>query len=123
MMNSRLDRINNWQELAAKAKYVAKGLAARCGVESRQLERYFRAKQRKPPSMWLRDERMRRAVGLLLESVTIKEVHDELGYRSAAHFSHDFRERFGISPSQFRSRSQAWRGRWKRGAWGVVRET
>ncbi len=44
---------------------------------------------------------MRRAVELIRDQTPVKEVALELGYKDPAHFAHDFKDYFGVSPSCF----------------------
>lgn len=103
-MSSRLKFVNDWAALAKTAKYCARDLAALRRVSSRQLERFFKREMGCRPHQWLRDERMRRAAELISEGErSLKEIAtDELGYESAAHFTRDFKEYFGIPPSHYR---------------------
>ena len=41
---------------------------------------------------------MQQAVKLLTSGLAIKEVRSELGYKDVAHFTHDFKEYFGVNP-------------------------
>jgi AraC-like DNA-binding protein len=52
---------------------------------------------------FLREQRMKEARRLLSEtSLEVQAIARELGYGGTANFSTAFRERFGLSPSQFR---------------------
>ena len=60
------------------------------------------------PAEWLRQARLERAKSLLVpslerESLTIGQVAQAVGLPRASHFSRLFRERFGMSPRDFRS--------------------
>lgn len=103
-MNSRLDRIKDWADLAKAARYSASAIARQCGVSSRQLERFFQVRLQQSPHNWLRELRMKRAVQLICESASLKQVAQELCYRDAAHFTRDFKEYFGVTPSQHERR-------------------
>jgi AraC-like DNA-binding protein len=51
---------------------------------------------------------MRKAAQLLLNSdLTISEIALEVGYLSLSHFSSVFRQRFGVSPREFRRNPRA----------------
>ena len=77
-------------------------LARRVLVSRRQLQRVFTE-----AGTTVRAEvgaaRMERAAELLHEtSLPIREVARRLGYRQAAQFSKAFRQRYGLTPSQWR---------------------
>jgi len=98
-MNSRLHRIQNWPELARQAQWSAALLAKQCKVSARTLERYFHEKMGVCPHAWLFEQRQRQAVELLRDGSSVKETAIILGYKSATHFSRDFKKHFGHSPS------------------------
>ena len=100
-MSSRLKRIRDWEERAQAANYCVAVLARKCGVSVRQMERFFLVVHQQPPHDWLHRLRMQRAAELLLEGSTVKEVAIVLGYKHAAHFTHDFKREHGILPSRF----------------------
>jgi transcriptional regulator GlxA family with amidase domain len=54
-MNTRLNHIQNWPELAQQADWSASVLAKKCGVSVRTLERYFLKTMCKTPKNWLAD--------------------------------------------------------------------
>jgi AraC-like DNA-binding protein len=100
-MNSRLNRIEDWEKLAAANHFSSSSMARGCGITVRQLERFFLATQGMSPHKWLREKRMQQAVKLLLLNYTVKETWLKLGYKDAAHFTHDFQEYFGTTPSSW----------------------
>jgi AraC-like DNA-binding protein len=100
-VSSRLDQIKDWAALAKSSAYCAGKLALECRVSTRQLERYFHIKHNAAPHQWLRGLRMRRAVELIRDQTLLKQAGLELGYKDPAHFAHDFKEYFGVSPSCF----------------------
>jgi AraC-like DNA-binding protein/CheY-like chemotaxis protein len=61
---------------------------------------------------YLRNTRLDSAATLLTKSSkTIKEVWASVGYNHFSNFDHDFRERFGSTPREYRARStQSWTG-------------
>jgi AraC-like DNA-binding protein len=87
--------------LAKSMRYCAAKLARECGVTPRQLERYSQVKHGAALHQWLRGLRLRRAVELIRARTPLKVVSLELGYKDAAHFTHDFKGYFGVSPSCF----------------------
>ena len=99
-MNSRLERMENWPAVAQTVGYHASGLAAHFNVCLRQLERVFHVKLGTSPHKWLRELRMKRAVQLLQEKQPVKIIAPELGYKYPAHFARDFKNYFGVPPSE-----------------------
>ncbi|MGC3957746.1 MAG: helix-turn-helix transcriptional regulator [Verrucomicrobiota bacterium] len=99
-MTSRLDRIKDWALLAKSSRYSASAIAQECGISPRQLERYFQEHMKKAPHQWLRELRMRRAIELLRENVSVKATAQELCYKDAAHFCRDFKSYYGRTPGQ-----------------------
>jgi CheY-like chemotaxis protein len=54
---------------------------------------------------YLRDLRLdRAAVKLVTSADSIKTIWIDVGYRYDSNFNHDFRQRFGVSPGQYRAR-------------------
>ena len=104
-MRTSLLRIKDWPERAAEARYGESRLATICGVGVRQLERFFCEHKQVCPKTWLQQLRDDRAIELLKESFTVKEVAWTLGCRDASHFSRDFQRRHGMAPSKFISSS------------------
>lgn len=102
-LNSRLNHIKDWPALAKACGYCTTSLARLCRVSPRQLERFFLATFAQPPHQWLHELRLRRAVELLMDGASAKEAATELNYKDAAHFTHDFKKRFGVAPSRYLS--------------------
>jgi AraC family transcriptional regulator len=98
-VSSRLDRITDWAALAQASRYCAADVARECRVSPRQLERYFQVKHGAAPHQWLRRLRLFLAVERIRHATPLKVVAIELGYKDPAHFNHDFKAYFGISPS------------------------
>ncbi|MEI9963256.1 MAG: AraC family transcriptional regulator [Limisphaerales bacterium] len=100
-MNTKLNRIQNWLELARQAKWSAAALAKQCGVSVRTLERYFLKKFNKSPRLWLAEHRQKQAIELLHDGSTVKETANYLDYKTQHHFSREFKKNSGYPPSQF----------------------
>lgn len=100
-MNLRLNQIENWPELARRAKWSVIQLATLCSVSIRTLERHFQDTQQQTPEQWLAEQRWRQALALLCEGVQVKSTASELGWRQASTFSREFKKRFGRSPVDF----------------------
>jgi transcriptional regulator GlxA family with amidase domain len=65
-MSNRLDRIQNWSELAREAGWCAATLAKKCEVSMRTLQRHFEENMGKPPKNYLTEQRQQLARELLL---------------------------------------------------------
>jgi AraC-like DNA-binding protein len=100
-MESRLNRIQDWQAYAKSINYSSTKLAKKCGVTVRQLERYFLNRFKMPPHEWLHTSRMKRAVELMCDGCAVKETATLLGYKTSAHFCHDFKQTYHVSPTQY----------------------
>jgi transcriptional regulator GlxA family with amidase domain len=85
--------------------------AVHVGVSRRQIERLFRDKLGVTPIQYLSSLRLQHGRALLAETdMSVLDVAIACGYGSSAHFSKNFRARFGISPhrfSHFRKSSKA----------------
>ena len=99
-MNTRLNSILDWEELAHRAGYQAARLASLCLVCERQLRRFLQRRFGQPARVWLQEQRMRRALRMLRNGARAKEVAEELRFKRASHFSAAFKRFFGIQPSQ-----------------------
>lgn len=98
-MSQRLKTVQEWESLAQNAHYRAHELAALCQVSLRTLQRHFRAHYGLTVSKWIRDIRLREAYARLIKGAMVKEVAFDLGYKQLSHFSRDFKDYFGVSPS------------------------
>lgn len=78
-------------------------MAAVIGVSSSQLRRLFADQLGATPRQRLCNLRLEAAARLLADpGIRIKEVQMRVGISDASHFCRDFRERFGVSPSEYR---------------------
>jgi len=52
---------------------------------------------------WIREERLRKSRQLLVDTeLGMQEIAETIGFRSACNFTTAFRERLGVTPSQYR---------------------
>lgn len=98
-MNTKMQYVENWLELAEKANWSVSALAKSCGVSPRTLERHFRIKMKISPKSWLAEERQKRALVFLNCGYSVKETALQLGYRHPHHFSRGFKRRWNCSPT------------------------
>ncbi|MGC3872219.1 GlxA family transcriptional regulator [Halomonas sp. GXIMD04776] len=78
-------------------------LAERVGCSRRALERHFRETLGVSPQKFSRDLRLRYGLWLLnFTKKSITEVGERCGFSDTAHFSRNFKDTFGYSPSDIR---------------------
>jgi DNA-binding response OmpR family regulator len=79
-------------------------IAAQVGTHEKRLSKAFRAQTGHSVFAFVREARLGRARHQLVQTaLSIEEVATEAGFSSAANFATAFRERFGTTPSAFRS--------------------
>jgi transcriptional regulator GlxA family with amidase domain len=83
--------------------WTVEEMGAVIGVSAGQLRRLFLQYLGATPRQRLCNLRLEAAARLLADpSLRIKEVRVRVGITDASHFCRDFRERFGVSPSEYR---------------------
>ena len=98
-MESRLDRIRDWETQARRAKYRVQRLARKLGVTPRHLHRYFLNQFGVPPRRWLADLRMSDAQRMLRTGKPGKDVASRLGFKHQTHFCRAYRRARGTTPN------------------------
>ena len=79
-------------------------LARLMGSNRRRLNDAFQSLCGQPVFSWLREERLRRAYAIVVNTDTsVTVIGDMLGYSSVANFTKAFRDRFGYSPRELRA--------------------
>ncbi len=69
------------------------------------LTRLFQQETGQPPGRYDKERRLDRARHLLTSTfLTVKEVMAATGWNDPSHFSREFKQRFGITPRDCRSR-------------------
>src|SRR5258708_2592831 len=106
-MISRLERVRDWSQLAAKARYDPAIIANHCMVSLRQLERFFRNRFGKTPHLWAKELQCEHARILLSRGYSNKTVTTELGFTNAAEFCRIFKKFYTVSPQRFSSNLRA----------------
>lgn len=82
-------------------------IARLVGTHDKKLSAIFRQHLGMTVFAFIREERLRRSQQLLVDShLSIQDIADLVGFRSAANFATAFRERTGMTPSAFRSQAQ-----------------
>src|SRR6266511_4654459 len=83
-MNSRLDRIMDWEDLAFRARYRVENMARLLAVSRHTLYSRLTGAVGCSPRQWIGDLRLRRAGDLLSQGRTCKEIAHELGLTPAS---------------------------------------
>jgi DNA-binding response OmpR family regulator len=85
----------------AEEDFDVKRLSAKAGLSDRQLERKLKALIDQTPNQFIRSMRLQRAKQLLEQNAgTVSEIAYRLGFNNLSHFSKNFREAFGVLPSE-----------------------
>ncbi|WP_110968416.1 response regulator transcription factor [Pseudomonas huaxiensis] len=83
-------------------------LAAAVGTNTKRLNEAFRNCVGITVFEYLREERMKEACMLLTKTaISIQDIAIEIGFTGGANFSTAFKDRYGVSPRDFRSHRQA----------------
>ena len=81
-------------------------LASACGYSARHLSRLFARYCGMSPMQYLANLRLSRAAELLSENrLTLTEISERVGICDSSAFSRNFRQRYGITPTEYRRRS------------------
>lgn len=102
-------RVENFIETHLQEPSLSPALiAAAAGISVRHLHRIFAA-EGCTVTEWIRERRLERCrtdlANLRLRERSITDIAFLWGFSDSAHFSHCFRQQFGVSPRQFRARA------------------
>jgi len=107
-INSPLTRILQDMESNIQAPLSAQALAERAGVSVRALSRLLHKRLGESPMSYYRKIRLQAARNSLFYSdIAIQDVAASCGFTSPEVFSRTFKDRFGVSPREFRRRFAA----------------
>ena len=95
-------------EADLRRDWTVSDMAAVLGVSASQLRRVVTQALGASPKQLLCNLRLEAAARLLADpGIRIKEIQARVGIADASHFCRDFRDRFGVSQSEYRHRLQA----------------
>jgi len=100
-VNSRLDRITDWEDFAKQADYRVKEMARMAEVNRRQLPRFFLDRFGCSPQFWLQNLRLRLAKGLLAQGKPAWEIACQLGFKHETSFYPFFQRFTGYTPHAY----------------------
>lgn len=82
-------------------------IARKVGTHDKRLSAIFREHLGTTVFGYIREARLRRAQELLIaEDIDVQDIAELVGFRSACNFTTAFRERLGMTPSQFRQQAR-----------------
>jgi len=82
-------------------------LARSVGTHDKRLSRLFRQHMGITVFAYVRDLRLRKSQELLVDSdMSVQDIADWVGYTSACNFTTAFRQKTGVTPSQFRQQAK-----------------
>jgi AraC-like DNA-binding protein len=96
-------RAQFWSMAARWAGYDTRKLAKILQVDVRQVQRYIREDLGRSPREWLGEQRIIAARRILLETGSTKHVAHELGFKQVGHFCRQFKQYYGVPPSEYLS--------------------
>ncbi|MBP3634018.1 MAG: helix-turn-helix transcriptional regulator [Oscillospiraceae bacterium] len=100
--NQVLDKALRVVDSEYRRKLTVAALAAAVNVSTSQLTALFQTHLGIPPAKYITRIRLEESKALLLsQQMSIGEIADYLGYASIQHYSRQFREWFGCSPTAF----------------------
>lgn len=89
------------------ANYSVEDLSRDLCMDRTGLYRKLIALLDKPPSMFIRNVRLQRAAGLILEGeLSISEITEKVGFSSPSYMSKCFQEMYGCRPSEYAEKSR-----------------
>ena len=105
MMNKRIIQLTGQMQSNLQQKFSTKRLAKKVNVSDSRLRQLFITETGMSPTEYLRDLRLERAAQLLADSLmSIKEIGEQVGIRDKSHFTKYFKEKFGVTPSDYRKK-------------------
>ena len=100
-----LSHLLDWTQARLQEQITVERLASVAHVSKRTLSRRFAETTGTSPLDWVTGLRVRRARDLLeTTTLSMEEIAEECGFRSAAVLRHHFRMRVKLSPNMYRSR-------------------
>jgi AraC family transcriptional regulator, arabinose operon regulatory protein len=106
-MDLRIQLVSSMLESELRSGLRIVDLAQSVNLSPSRLRHLFRAEMGQTLARYRKRARLDRAQLLLRTTLlSVKEIMHQVGLGSDSHFTHDFKEAFGVSPTQYRMRSQ-----------------
>ena len=100
-MGSRLDRIRDWNALAAECHYQLEAMARKSVVSQRTLRRYFQKKLGTRPKTWLDIVRVKGVAEHISQGDLVKTAAADFHFKQRSHLSKVFKRVTGKPPTQY----------------------
>jgi AraC-like DNA-binding protein len=106
-MDARVKRIVEIVDQSFAERLSEASLSGNVNLSAGRLRQLFKDELGVSPMQYIRAVRMKNAVKLLRTSfLSIKQVIFKSGWRDGSHFMRQFKRQYGVTPSEFRARSQ-----------------
>ncbi|MDN5202215.1 helix-turn-helix domain-containing protein [Fulvivirgaceae bacterium BMA10] len=91
----------------SQSTFGVEGFAEAMGMSKTSLYSYLKSACGKSPKEFIREERLNKAADLILTTTrNISEITFSTGFESRAYFNKCFREKYGMTPTEFRQKNQ-----------------
>jgi len=108
LLNSNFRKLMQYMKETCTQNLPIKAYADFIGFSEVYFVRFFKKAQKMTPHNYLIRLRLDRACNLLLHTkLPINLIADKVGYKTARYFSKAFYERYGLTPSEYRSKNSA----------------
>ena len=102
-MDRRIDLVIARIEAEPASSWDTPSLAALVNLSPSRFRHLFKQETGTSPAQYLKDVRLRKAEIMLRTSFfSVKQILKQVGLGSNAHFVHDFRKMFGMTPTAYR---------------------
>ena len=103
IMDRRIEAAVRIIQIESDKSLSIRNMAQRVNLSRWHFTRLFKAETSISPKHYVRDVRIEKARILLRESfLSVKQVANQVGFGDRSHFSRDFKNECGQSPSDFR---------------------
>lgn len=106
-MDARVARVIGLMRQSRTDHFSMHDLSRNVNLSPTRLRQIFKRDTGRSPLQYVKALRIQRAEALLRNSfLSVKEVVFLSGLKDVSHFARDFKKKHGLTPSEFRSRSQ-----------------
>ena len=104
-MDRRIELVISKIKIEPAVAWDTPALAALVNLSPSRFRHLFKQETGTSPAQYLKDYRMRKAESMLRSTfLSIKQILKQVGIVSNAHFVHDFRSLYGMTPTAYRRR-------------------